>query len=128
MDIAENREHAPEACLLLDLARRGIIQACVAPITYTTVSFLLHRYGKEQVHEMLQRLSSGVEVLPMDAVQFHKAMAYGPVRDFEDMMQYQCAASGGCEVIVTGDRKGFEGYSALPVMTAAEFLQSMMKQ
>lgn len=128
MDIAENREHAPEACLILDAALVGIVHVCVAPITYTTMSFLLHKYGKEHIHEILLRLSNGVEVLSMDAAQFQKAMAYGPVRDFEDMMQYQCAASGGCEVIITNDRKGFEEYSTLPIMTAAEFLQNMIKE
>ena len=128
MDIAESREHAPEANLLLDYALNGIIRACVAPVTYTTISFLLHRYDKEQIHEYLRLLSDGIEILPMDASQFHLAMAFGPVRDFEDMMQYQCAMAGGCDVIVTNDRKGFEEYSMLPIMTAAEFLQSMMEE
>ena len=44
----------------------------------------------------------------MDAAQFLQAMSFGPVRDFEDMMQYQCALAGGCDVIITNDRKGFE--------------------
>ena len=33
MDVAENREHAPEANLLLDSGLRGFIHVCVAPIT-----------------------------------------------------------------------------------------------
>ena len=126
MDVAENREHAPEAALLLDYAQNGIIEACVAPITYTTISFLLHRSGKEQIHEYLKLLSEGIKVLPMDAAQFQHAMAYGPVRDFEDMMQYQCAVAGGCEAIITNDRTGFEDYSILPIMTAADFVQMVM--
>ena len=85
MDIAESREHAPEANLLLDYALNGIIRACVAPVTYTTISFLLHRYDKEQIHEYLRLLSDGIEILPMDASQFQLAMAFGPVRDFEDI-------------------------------------------
>ena len=55
-------------------------------------------------------------------------MSFGPVRDFEDMMQYQCALAGGCDVIITNDRKGFEEHSTLPIMTAAEFLQSLLEE
>jgi len=128
MDVAENREHAPEANLLLDLGFRGIVQVCVAPITYTTMSFLLHRFDKKRIHEILRQLSEGIEVLPMDAAQFLQAMSFGPVRDFEDMMQYQCALAGGCDVIITNDRKGFEEYSMLPIMTATEFLQSLIEE
>lgn len=128
MDVVENREHAPEANLLLDLGLRGFIHVCVAPITYTTMSFLLRRIGKERIHEILHQLSEGIEVLPMDAAQFLQAMSFGPVRDFEDMMQYQCALAGGCDVIITNDRKGFEEYSTLPIMTAAEFLQSLLEE
>ena len=92
------------------------------------MSFLLHRFGKERIHEILKQFSDGIELLPMDASQFLNAMSFGPVRDFEDMMQYQCALAGGCDVIITNDRKGFEEHSMLPIMTAAEFLQSLMEE
>ena len=128
MDVAENREHAPEANLLLDFGMSGIVHVCVAPVTYTTMSFLLRRFGKERIHEILQQLSEGIEVLPMDEAQFQQAMSFGPVRDFEDMMQYQCALAGGCDVIITNDKKGFEERSTLPIMTATEFLQSLMEK
>jgi len=128
MDYIDNREHAPEAGMLLDLGKQGVICNCVAPVTFTTMSYLLHRRSRQEIHDCLQKASRAIEVLPMDATQFHHAMAYGPVRDFEDMMQYQCAVAGGCEVIVTNDRKGFEEYSTLPIMSAAEFLLSMMEQ
>ena len=43
-------------------------------------------------------------------------------------IEYQCALAGGCDVIITNDRKGFEEHSMLPIMTAAEFLQSLMEE
>lgn len=30
--------------------------------------------------------------------------------------------------IITNDRKGFEEHSTLPIMTAAEFLQSLLEE
>ena len=44
------------------------------------------------------------------------------VRDFEDMLQFQCAKAGGCEIIVTNNKCDFDEFSDLPVMTADEFL------
>ena len=126
MDFIDNRKHGPEAAILLDMGKQGIICNCVAPITFTTMSYLLHSRSRQEIHDCLQKASRAIEILPMNAAQFQQAMAYGPVRDFEDMMQYQCAVAGGCEVIVTNDRKGFEDFSTLPIMTAEEFLLSMM--
>ena len=128
MDYIDNREHGPEAAILLDLGNQGIICNCAAPVTFTTMSYLLHRRSSQEVHDCLQRASQAIEILAMDAEQFQRAIDHGPVRDFEDMMQYQCAIAGGCEVIVTNDLKGFEEYATLPIMTAAQFLQSMMDE
>ena len=128
MDYIDNREHGPEAAFLLDLGKRGLVCNCVAPVTFTTMSYLLHSRGRQEIYDCLQKSSRGIEVLPMDATQFQQSMSFGPVRDFEDMMQYQCALAGGCDVIITNDRKGFEEHSTLPIMTAAEFLQSLMEE
>ena len=128
MDYIDNREHGSEAALVLDYGKKGLIVNCAAPVTYTTMSYLLHRRSKDEIHDCLEKVSRGIEVLPMDASQFQSAMSYGPVRDFEDMMQYQCALAGKCDVIITNDKKGFEEFSRLPLMTAGEFLISLLNE
>ncbi len=40
------------------------------------------------------------------------------------MMQYLCAKAANCDVIVTNNKRDFEEFSDLPVMTAGEFLKS----
>ncbi len=47
------------------------------------------------------------------------------VKDYEDMLQYQCAKVAGCEVIVTGNKRHFTEFSNLPLMTANELLTEM---
>lgn len=44
------------------------------------------------------------------------------VHDFEDMLQYQCAKAGNCDVIITNNKHDFSEFCELPFMTAAEFL------
>ena len=42
--------------------------------------------------------------LPCDAHQLSTALAHDDVRDFEDLLQYQCAVAANCDVIVTNTR------------------------
>ena len=44
------------------------------------------------------------------------------VKDFEDMLQYQCAKAAGCDVIITNNKRDFYAFSDLPFLTSMEFL------
>ena len=64
-------------------------------------------------------------MVPVGTKQFEDAMAVGPVRDFEDMLQYQCARAADCDVIVTNNGRVFAEFSDLPIMTAKELLMEL---
>ena len=44
-----------------------------------------------------------------------------PVKDFEDMLQYQCAKAAGCDYIVTNDRRHYD-FSDIAHYTSADFV------
>ncbi len=125
MDAIEFRQHGAEANLLLDMSRANIIQTCVAVMSFSTLSYLLRRRTKEDIHQIFENLADAIEILPMDDKQFFESMAFGPVQDFEDMMQYQCAKANGCDVIITNNGKDYAEFCDLPFMTAAEFLKEL---
>jgi hypothetical protein len=52
-------------------------------------------------------------VLPCDAEQLDSALN-NPVKDYEDMLQYQCALAAGCDVIVTNNKRDFYEFCQLP--------------
>ena len=60
-------------------------------------------------------------VLPCDAAQLDAGLGF-EVRDFEDMMQYQCAKAAGCDVIVTNNKRDFHEFCELPFLSSEEFL------
>lgn len=60
-------------------------------------------------------------VLPCDAEQLDIALTQ-PVKDYEDMLQYQCALAAGCDVVVTNNKKDFHEFCKLPFLTSEEFL------
>ena len=125
MDAIEGRKHGDEANTLLDLSRAGIIQMYAATMSFATMSYLLRHHGKEEIHQIFEHLMEAVEVVPVGTKQFEDAMAFGPVRDFEDMMQYQCAKAVGCDVIVTNNGSDFAEFCDLPIMSAKELLMRL---
>ena len=125
MDAIAFRQHGAEANLLLDMSRANLIQTCAAVMSFATLSYLLRHRTKEDIHQIFDNLIDAIEILPMDNKQFYESMALGPVRDFEDMLQYQCAKANGCDVIITNNGRDYAEFCDLPFMTAAEFLHKL---
>ena len=57
----------------------------------------------------------------MGASQIYAALAK-EVKDYEDMLQCQCALAAGCDVIVTNNTKDYQEFCTLPFMTSRDFL------
>ena len=57
----------------------------------------------------------------MDASQLYEGLKR-EVKDYKDMLQYQCAVAGGCEVIVTNNTKDYREFCDIPFMSSCDFL------
>lgn len=122
MDAVEFREHGEEANTLLDMSRANIIKCYAATMSFATMSYLLRRQPQENVYRIFETLTEAIEVVPVTVKSFEDAMSFGPVKDFEDMLQYQCALAAGCYVIVTNNKRDFQEFCQLPLLTSEEFL------
>jgi predicted nucleic acid-binding protein len=47
-----------------------------------------------------------------------------PVKDFEDMLQYQCAKAANCDYIVTNDRRHYD-FSDISHFTSIDFVANL---
>ncbi len=122
IDFIENRPGADAAEQVLEKGANKLLSIAASPLTFANMAYILgKRFSKEDLYPMLDALEKQIEVLPMDQYQLRKAIDY-PSKDFEDMLQYQCALAGNCDVILTRDTKGFSEYSLIPLMTADEFI------
>jgi len=70
---------------------------------------------------MIRELCVGIDILPMDVSQLNAALSH-EVKDYEDMLQYQCAIAGGCDVIVSNNTRDYREFCKIPVMTSRDFL------
>ena len=95
----------------------------VSYLTFANMAYVLKKNNvtQEQIYRIGQIMEKMMTVLPMDGDQLRTALQH-QVKDFEDMLQYQCALSGQCDCIVTINAKDFKEFSTIPIYTPDELL------
>ena len=122
IDYIQARAGGEDAKQLLMRGRDGEIALYASFLTFANMAYILG--GKTDIYELFAMLTGFITVLPMDGEQLQTALTRR-VKDFEDMLQYQCAKGNGCEIIVTGNKRHFTEFCDLPLMTANELLTEL---
>lgn len=110
-----------DAVRLFSMAYKHELHLIVAPITYSTASYILQKNRKpEEVRILLANFRQLSHVATVDERVIDDAIA-SSFRDFEDAVQYYAALKAKADVIITRNGKDFE-LSKIPVMTTKEYL------
>ena len=126
VDLLEGREpFCYDAAQLFTMAHDKRVELLVSPMTFSTASFLLRKYGPEGVRNLLSNLRQLVSVTISDERTVDDSIA-SQFKDFEDAMQYYTALNAKAEIIITRNGKDFTA-SKLPVMTATEYIANRIK-
>lgn len=104
IDYVLNRPGGNDAEQLLMHGRNCDIRLAASLLTFANMAYILK--GKIDIRDFFTMLTGFVNVLPMDGGQLQAALGK-QVRDFEDMLQFQCAKAGGCDVIITNNKRDF---------------------
>ena len=121
LDYGLDREQADNAEKNLALGRLGVIELYASYLSYANMGYILRHHPIAEIYTLIRMMRQPVEVLPCDAAQLDAGLGF-EVKDFEDMMQYQCAKAAGCDVIVTNNNRDFHEFCELPFLTSEEFL------
>ena len=121
IDYVDNREKRVYAGLILSMADEGLITLYASCLSYANMGYILRKRTQEERYCLIQEARNMATVLPCDAGQLDIALTQ-PVKDYEDMLQYQCALAAGCDVVVTNNKKDFHEFCKLPFLTSEEFL------
>ena len=125
IDYFNNRPGAFEAGQILRAANAGKIKVFASLLTFANLAYIAKRnHTREELYAALDRFERLVTVLSMDRRQLRAAID-NPSKDFEDMLQYQCAIASHCDVIVTNNKIDFVEFSRLPLFSAAEFIDAL---
>jgi len=123
IDYIQARAGGDDAKQLLMRGRDGEVSLYASFLTFANMAYILN--GKADIYELFAMLTSFITVLPMDGDQLQAALSQR-AKDFEDMLQYQCAKVAGCDTIITGNKRHFTDFCDLPLMTANEFLTELV--
>ena len=121
IDYVDHREKRVYAGLILSMADEGLITLYASYLYYANMGYILRKRTQEERYRLIQEARNMATVLPCDAEQLDIALTQ-PVKDYEDMLQYQCALAAGCDVVVTNNKKDFHEFCKLPFLTSEEFL------
>lgn len=122
LDYGQVRDDFTYAKAILELGERGEMELCASYLSYANMGYILRHYSKEELWELITDMREGITVLQTDSIQLDNALRHKPVKDYEDLLQYQCAIQSGCELIVTNNKRDFREFCELPVYTSKEFL------
>jgi predicted nucleic acid-binding protein len=123
--LAKREPFYEEAALLFTFADKQKIHLCVSALTIANTNYILLQSKKpEEAKLILRKLKLIVEVLSLDEKIIGLSLNDKDFKDFEDALQYFSAIENDVDIIITRNLKDFQK-AKLPVMTAAQFLETM---
>ena len=126
LDFIEQRNNLGYAKTILELGKKGELELYASYLTFANMAYILRHRSKDEIYKLLKMARNHVKVLDNTPHQLDKALNQ-IVNDFEDLLQYYCALSGECDLIITNNKKDFEEFSQLPTFTSEEFLINYLK-
>jgi predicted nucleic acid-binding protein len=95
-------------------------------LVIANVNYLLGRHiGKIPVRNSIKLLMNEVNILSCERSDIEDALN-SSFADFEDAIQHSVAKRYNCDVFITRNTKDYK-HSAIPVMTAEQFLRTIYK-
>lgn len=117
IDLLLKREGYTAAANILTIREEKIVSV----LTMANIAYILRKTLKgDSLYAALEKLSNLVSVESLTTKDYQDALNLKAV-DFEDALQYFCAYSSGCDVIITRNKKDFT-FSRLPVLSPDEYL------
>lgn len=121
IDVLMQRDGYLSSAKVLALAKREDVSLVVSVLTMANVAYILRKTLRgEDFYREMKKLAHLLIV--EDTTNGHFSLALElQSKDFEDALQYYCAISNQCEVIVTRNKKDFS-FSTISVVTPEELL------
>ena len=121
IDVLMQRDGYLSSARVLALSKEKEISLFVSVLTMANLAYILRKTlrGNDFYNEM-KKLSALLNVVDITHGHFMSALDL-QAKDFEDALQYYCAISNQCEVIVTRNKKDFN-FSSINVLTPEELL------
>jgi predicted nucleic acid-binding protein len=122
LDYGQVRDEFVYAKAILELGESGKIELFASCLSYANMGYILRHYPKEDMWSLIGDMREGINVLPTNSSQLDAVLHHTPVKDYEDLLQYECALQEGCDLIVTNNKRDFKEFCKIPLYSSKEFL------
>ena len=123
IDYIDNRAGADDAEQIFACGFSGEALLFASSLTFANMAYIIKGRSQEEKYDALKQMAGVVEIIDLGKREVMAAIAQ-PVKDFEDMLQYQCAKAADCDYIVTNDRRHYE-FSDIPHFSSADFVKQI---
>lgn len=121
IDMLEDRRFSETSRAIVSKGEKGKFQMFASLLSFSNIAYIRRKQPTDVIYNDLQNLRKLFTVLEISGKQLDEALKIR-IKDFEDNLQFQCAKSAGCDVIVSNNVKDFEGLQGVPVMSAEDFI------
>lgn len=124
--LAERQPFYTDMANIIEMNESGIISASISALTVVNCAYILRKaYSKKVMLDKIEMLCDAFDITSIDRNTIIDSVKKNGA-DFEDTVQYYSAMQYCPDVIITRDKKGFEGLDIL-VMTPTEFVAESRK-
>jgi predicted nucleic acid-binding protein len=120
IDYIDNRAGADDAEQIFACGFSREAKLFASALTFANIAYIIKGRTQEEKYDALSQMANVVEIVDLRKQEVMAAIAQ-PVKDFEDMLQYQCAKAAGCDYIVTNDRRHYD-FSDIVHYTSVDFV------
>jgi len=107
LDLVMHRQHFNDALAIIQGAFEGRFEVFASTLSFANIAYVLRKEPQQKLYQVLQLLDDDIQMLPLMHEHVKESIS-NPVKDYEDMFQYQCALAAGCDVIVTNNKRDFQ--------------------
>lgn len=123
IDYIDSRAGADDAEQIFACGFSDEVLLFASSLTFANMAYIIKGRTQEEKYDALRQMAEVVEIINLGKQEVMAAIAQ-PVKDFEDMLQYQCAKAADCDYIVTNDHRHYE-FSDIPYFSSAVFVQHL---
>ena len=123
IDYIDNRAGADDAEQIFACGFSGEVLLFASSLTFANMAYIIKGRSQEEKYDALKQMAGVVEILPLGKEEVMSAIDQ-PVKDFEDMLQYQCAKAAGCDYIITNDHRHYD-FSDIPFFSSSAFVEQI---
>lgn len=124
IDLIMKREDFLAAARVFSCANMEGITLHASVLTMANIAYVLRKaVGKLLLYDELSKFDEFVSIESLTFEDYRRALSLH-AKDFEDALQFACAMSTSCDVIVTRNKKDFI-FEGIKIMTPSEFLDNI---